>query len=114
MRPFPGPGGKWQVSTGGGMMPTWSRTQPEIIFGAEGQLMVSRYSVANGQFHAAPPAQWSAGRFEWRGPNRMFDLHADGARVALAAPSGARAPTPDRVALIFNFFDELRRRLPVP
>src|SRR5262249_27986342 len=27
VRPFPGPGGKWQISTGGGSYPTWSRTK---------------------------------------------------------------------------------------
>ena len=30
--PFPGPGGKWQVSTGGGQYPRWSRDGTEIFF----------------------------------------------------------------------------------
>ena len=114
VRPFPGPGGKWQVSTGGGTLPSWSHAQPELVYGLDGQLMVVRYAASNGAFNASKPEPWSKGRFEWRGPNRMFDLHPDGARVALATPSSAATePTPDRVVLIFNFFDQLRRRASV-
>ena len=32
VRPFPGPGGKWQISTGGGRFPTWSRNGRELFF----------------------------------------------------------------------------------
>jgi eukaryotic-like serine/threonine-protein kinase len=115
VRPFPGPGGKWQVSTEGGTLPSWSRAQPELVYGMDGQLMVARYSADNATFNAAKPERWSTSRFEWRGPNRMFDLHPDGARVALATQSNAaRAPMPDRIVLIFNLFDQLRRLAPAP
>jgi hypothetical protein len=43
----------------------------------------------------------------------MFDLHADGERVALApaaeSPTGGKQ---DRAVFVFNFFDELRRVSP--
>ena len=35
VRPFPGPGGKWQVSSAGGQGPTWSRTR--VVMGGAGQ-----------------------------------------------------------------------------
>ena len=115
VRPFPGPAGKWQVSTGGGMFPSWSRTQPELVYGIDGALMVVRYAGRTPAFTASAPVPWSKGRYEFRGPNRMFDLHPDGARVALATPSSvARVPTPDRIVLIFNIFDHLRRLVPSP
>ena len=41
VRPFPGPGAKWKISTGGGKLPTWSRTKPEIFYGLNGQIMVA-------------------------------------------------------------------------
>ena len=31
VRPFPGPGGKWQVSTDGGEYPTWSRNGKAVL-----------------------------------------------------------------------------------
>jgi hypothetical protein len=85
VRPLPGPGGKRQISTGGGVYPTWSRTKRELD-----------------------------GRFLQRGANRSFDLHPDGERFAIApatqTPGGAKQ---DHVTFIVNFFDELRRIAPV-
>ena len=40
-----------------------------------------------------------------------MDLHPDGERVAAAvATEGQAVDRQDKVAFIFNFFDELRRR----
>ena len=114
VRPFPGPGGKWLISTGGGIYPTWSRTKHELFYALNGQIMVAPYAVEGDSFRAEKPRLWSEGRFVTRGLNRMFDLHPDGERFALApvaqTPSGAKQ---DHVTFIFNFFDELRRIAPV-
>jgi serine/threonine-protein kinase len=115
VRPFPGPGGKWQISTGGGNYPTWSRTKHELLYGApSAQVMVAAFTVEGDSFRAEKPRLWSEGRFVPRTNNRSFDLHPDGARFALAPvtqePGGAKQ---DHVTFIFNFFDELRRVAPV-
>ena len=113
VRAFPGPGGKWQVSTAGGTLPSWSRTRSELLYGMDGQIMVVPYVARDGSFDAGKPAPWSAGRYEFRGPNRMLDLHPDGARVVLTLPSlSPNTALPDGVELIFNFFSELRRVAP--
>lgn len=49
VRPFPGPGGKWQVSTGGGSQPLWSHDGTELFYlAADGQLMAAPIAVASG------------------------------------------------------------------
>jgi serine/threonine-protein kinase len=116
VRPFPGAGGKWLISTGGGTFPTWSKTKHELFYGSPSQqIMVAGYSVDADSFRAEPPRLWSAERYLAREGSRMFDLHPDGERFGLA--SAAAQPTPtikqDRVTLIFNVFDELRRIAPV-
>ena len=113
VQPFPGPGGKVRVSTDGGNLVTWSRARDELFFGNNGTIMVAAFSVKAGAFHAEKPRAWSDGRYQARGHSRMFDLHPDGLRVALAPD--ARTPgrsRPDSVVFIFNFFDELRRLSP--
>ncbi len=46
VRPFPGPGGKWQISTSGGVMPTWSPNGKELFYRTGGnRIMVVTYSV---------------------------------------------------------------------
>ena len=115
VRPFPGPGGKWQVSTVGGGAPTWSRTRHELFYQTpDNRIMVAPYAVEGDSFRADKPKLWSEGRFLTRPRQRSFDLHPDGERFALAAaPEAQSSARQDKVVFIFNFFDELRRLAPV-
>jgi Tol biopolymer transport system component len=114
VQPFPGPGGKWQISTGGGVYPTWSRRRRELFYGTpSGQIMVAAFTVKGDSFRAEPPRLWSDARYVVRGMTRPFDLHPDGKRVALAAAQTPGGANQDHVTIIFNFFDELRRIAPV-
>jgi serine/threonine-protein kinase len=119
VRPFPGPGGKWQVSTGGGATPTWSRTRHELFYAApDGRIMVAPYSLDGNAFRVENPRPWSEGRYLLNGSGvtrgRHFDLHPDGDRLAVARlPEPRAAARQDHVTFIFNFFDELRRLAPV-
>lgn len=115
VRPFPGPGGKWQISTAGGLYPTWSRTRRELYYGTpnQNQIMVASYTVDGDSFRADKPRVWSSGSFTFRPRQRPFDLHPDGNRFALATPPEAQtAAKQDKLVFIFNFFDELRRLAP--
>ena len=115
VRPFPGPGGKWLVSTDGGTYPTWSRTRHEIFYASpDNRLMVASYTVEGDSFKADTPRVWSERRFSARPRMRSFDLHPDGERFVLAAaPDNEGAVKQDKLVFIFNFFDELRRLAPV-
>jgi hypothetical protein len=56
--PFPPGGGKWQVSTGGGIAPRWSRNGKELFFVApDGQMMASAISFSGNSLEAAPPVR---------------------------------------------------------
>ena len=84
VRPFPGPGGKWPVSTGGGTFPTWSRNRKELFYRAsDGTLMVAAYAAEGDSFRAEKPRQWSPGLVPFRAGIRTFDLHPDGQRFAV-------------------------------
>ena len=77
--------------------------------------MVVAFMVEGDSFRAEKPRLWSEGRyFLRRGANRMFDVHPDGERFALApAMQTSAGAKQDHVTVIFNFFDELRRIAPV-
>ena len=115
VRPFPGPGGKWQISTGGGTNPTWSRARHELFYGTpDTSIMVVPYTVAGESFRAEKPRLWSERHFTLLLRQRSFDLHPDGERFALAlVPETQTAVKQDKLVFIFNFFDELRRVAPV-
>jgi serine/threonine-protein kinase len=114
VRAFPGPGGKWQISTSGGRFPTWSRTDRQLLYrSGDLKLMVSGYVVEGDSFHAEKPRVWSATPFEARGPNRPFDLYPDGRRFAVLKSLAIETETKrDHLTLILNFADELRRIAP--
>src|SRR5438552_11823792 len=114
VRPFPGPGGKWQVSTGGGTYATWSRTRRELYYGTPDlRLMAAPYSVEGASFRSDKPRPWSDSRFT-AGQYRRFDLHPDGERFAVSKdPDVDAAEKHDKVVFVLNFFDELRRLAPV-
>ncbi len=109
VRPFPGPGGKWQVSTDGGRMPMWNRTRSELLYrAAEGRIKVASYTVEGGLFRPQTPRVWSPGLVPVRAQAVTYDLHPDGNRVAVLKASGEA----EHVTLIVDFFDELRRLAP--
>ena len=107
MRPFPGPGGKWRVSTEGGAAPRWSSKAPELLFIKQSRVFFAPYSVAGESFRADKTQPWS--------PTAMsavtYDLHPDGRRLVLAAEP-EQGPVQDHAVFVFNFFDHLRKLLP--
>jgi dipeptidyl aminopeptidase/acylaminoacyl peptidase len=115
VRPFPGPGGKWQVSTGAGLMPKWSRNGKELFYRTvDSKIMVVTYTALGDSFRADKPQLWSPGQFTGRGAaNYNFDLQPDGKRFAvLKIPETEQAAAVNKVNFIFNFFDELRSKFP--
>jgi Tol biopolymer transport system component len=115
VRPFPGPEGKWQVSTGGGSFPKWSRNGKELFYRtADSKIMVVTYAVSGDSFRADKPQLWSPGQFTDRGIDvYTFDLHPDGKRFAvLKTPGTDQNAAVNKVSFVFNFFDEISRKVP--
>ena len=117
VRPFPGPGGSWQISSARGFFPTWSQTGMELFYQRLefGQFWVASYETEGGSFQADQARLWLTRQFLDFGRNdRNFDLHPDGRRFALLdTPESEGENNLDRVVFVFNFLDELRRIAPV-
>jgi eukaryotic-like serine/threonine-protein kinase len=111
VRPYPGPGGKWQISTGGGSFPKWSPSGKELLYRTQdNRIMVVTYNASGDSFRANKPELWSPGQFSERLGAVNFDVSPDGKRVVvLRAPVSETSPI-TKVNFIFNFFDELRSK----
>jgi len=78
-------------------------------------LMVARYRVENDSFLVDKPRVWAehgAGVRTLLG-SRMYALHPDGVRIAMAPPSETETVAPTHLTFVFNLFDELRRIAPL-
>jgi serine/threonine protein kinase len=116
VRPFPGPGGKWRISTAGGRFPRWSAITHELAFrlpSGQGRIMAAPYAVIGESFRADTPQVWSPTNIYSGGANTNtgYDLHPDGKRVATFALQG-QGGGGDKVVFVFNFADYLRKIAP--
>jgi serine/threonine-protein kinase len=115
VRPFPGPGGRWQISTGGAAAgpPYWSRNGRDLFYSSPEGIWVASYTANGDAFVPGQPRRWSE-----RLPQLLTisapDLMADGKRFIAVLPSsaGTSADRPTHVTFLLNFADELRRRVP--
>jgi len=118
VQPFPGPGGRVQVSSDGGNLALWSTKKNELYFAGNQQqrMMVASYTIAGNAFTPAKAQPWTEARFSMAPPIAAygpgFDLHPDGQRFAVAPAvsqnnTGQQSST---LVLVFNLFEELRRQ----
>ena len=92
VRPFPGPGEKWQVSTGGGTLPLWSRDGRELYFESpDTRIMVADCMVQASTFASGKPRPWSETPIRDIGGISNYGLAPDGKRFAVV-------PVPEPVA----------------
>ena len=108
--PFPGPGGKWQVSSSGGKMPRWRRDGRELYFFAEDDTLTAaeveaspnKFEVRNVRplfrVSLAPEAGERIG---------SFDVTADGTRFIISASSDEAQPP---ITLVLNWPAELKKK----
>ena len=114
VRPYPGPGGRWQISSGGGAFPTWGKDGKQLYFRTrppEEKIMVVPYSARGDAFNAEKPEVWSEGLLTERGGSvRNYDIHPDGKRaLILRTPESVTRVDPNRFTFVLNFFQNLRR-----
>jgi serine/threonine-protein kinase len=106
VRPFPGPGGKSQVSTSGGGTPIWSPDGGEIFYRMGTKLMA--VPVTTGPtFRAGTPSVLFDGPYG--GP---YDVMPDGRRFVMIQTGQSSPPT--HADLVLNWFVDLRRRVSAP
>jgi dipeptidyl aminopeptidase/acylaminoacyl peptidase len=103
VRPFPGAGSQWQISTDGGIHPLWRADQREILYESpDGKLVSVDVSVSAADFESGSPRVL----FQMRpkvAPNRNFDVSPDGQRILVNTPAvdvGEQSPP---VVLVQNW-----------
>jgi Tol biopolymer transport system component len=114
VRPWPGPGQKYLVSSGGGGEPVWARNGRELFFRNGDQMLAVDVTPAGDEaFTASRPRVLFAGSFTRGGGGRTnYDVSPDG-RQFVMLNSGEEERAATQISVVLNFFDELARRVPV-
>ena len=108
IRPFPGPGGKWQVSTDGGSRPRWRRDGKELFYlGLDDKIMAAevKFGVSTVEVGSVIPL------FRFRpfsgGQRDIYDVTGDGQRFLVTSLGGLETSSP--VTLVVNWPGEIKK-----
>jgi Tol biopolymer transport system component len=102
--PFPGPGGKWQVSTMGGSVPRWRGN--EIFYVAPGNtLMVAAVAVDGARLDVGPVKKLFQARPVT--PRYFFDVSPDGQRLLVNTADEPAGSVP--LTLVVNWTAALKK-----
>ncbi|TDI36457.1 MAG: hypothetical protein E2P02_25330, partial [Acidobacteria bacterium] len=109
VQPFPGPGGRQQISIHGGRSPLWSPSGREIFYtGDESRSMMAVAIRTEPELEVGQPQRL----FEWPDSDfeRQWDVTPDGQRFVVARRAGTAGR--QQINLVLNWFQELERLAP--
>jgi Tol biopolymer transport system component/predicted Ser/Thr protein kinase len=112
VQPYPGPGGKWQISTDGGMDPVWNPNGLELFY-RNGNKMMAVDVSSNPSFAAGKPRMLFEGKYEGAPvPVANFDVSPDGQRFLMLKPAEQEQAAPTQINVVLNWFEELKQKVP--
>jgi serine/threonine-protein kinase len=117
VRPFPDANsGRWQISTGGGTRPLWTRSGKELFYLGPGGAVMSASVEGGSAFRAGNPTRLFERPYfpASEAPGRTYDVSPDGQRFLMVKVGGASGETAEATSIIVvqNWTEELKRLVP--
>jgi hypothetical protein len=113
VQPYPDPGGKRLVSTGGGTEPVWNPNGRELFYRAGNKMMA--VDIA-----AGPTFAWNKPRTLFEGPYlptpgtfANYDVSRDGQHFLMIKPGEPALAAPTQINVVLNWSEELKLKVPV-
>ena len=112
VQPYPGPGGKWQISTDGGTEPVWNPNGRELFYRSGDKMMAVDIATQPGLTAGKP-------RMLFEGPYMPtpltfpdYDASPDGQRFLMLKPTEQAQSAPTQINVVLNWFEELKQKVP--
>jgi Tol biopolymer transport system component len=105
--PYPGPGGRFPISVDGGTFPRWSSNGRELFY-RQGDKVMAVDIETNPRFRAGTPRLLFGG-IQY---SNSYDVDPEGKRFLMLKLPTAQPSAADRVEVVLNWFDELKRLAP--
>ena len=112
VQPYPGPGGKWQISTEGGTEPAWNPNGRELFY-RSGDKMMAVDIATKSSFVAGKPRILFEGQYvptPVTAPN--YDVTPDGQRFLMLKSTEQVQAAPTQINVVLNWFEELKQKVP--
>ena len=107
--------GRWQVSTSGGTIPTWTRGGRELVYlDSANHLTTVPVETTGSTFRAGTPATLSTTAYATPVAWRSYDVSPDGQRFLMIkeGAGGIETPAPPSMVVVQNWLEELKRLVP--
>jgi Tol biopolymer transport system component len=112
VQPYPGPGGKWQISTEGGNEPVWNPNGRELFYRVADKMMgvdiATQPSFAAGKPHILFERPYATAAQSV--PN--YDVSPDGQRFLMLKLNEAQEAAPTQINVVLNWFEESKQKVP--
>jgi serine/threonine-protein kinase len=108
VRPFPGPGGRWTVSTGGGKEPVWARNGRELFY-RNGDRIMAVTVTSDATFSASKPRVLFEAKAPLLDVEASFDVTPNGDFLMIEA--GESDTPPAQINVVLNWLQEVRQRV---
>jgi dipeptidyl aminopeptidase/acylaminoacyl peptidase len=108
--PFPGPGGKWQVSMAGGSRPAWRRDGKEIVYlSPDDKLMATEVGAKGSNFEVGAVHPLFQARLHRSGTffPTLYDAARDAQRMLVNTSTAQRSNTP--ATLVVHWTADLKK-----
>ena len=113
VQPYPGPGGKYQISSEGGAEPVWNPTGKELFY-RSGNKMMAVDITTQPSFSAGKPKMLFEGPYlptPLTFPN--YDVSLDGQRFLMIKPAEQNSSSSlTQIVVVQNWFEELKQKVP--
>jgi serine/threonine-protein kinase len=112
VQPYPGPGGKWQISTEGGTEPVWNPNGRELFY-RSGDKMMAVDIATQPSFAAGKPRRLFEGQYQQTSATApYYDVSPDGQRFLMLKPTEQAQAAPTQINVVLNWFEELKQKVP--
>src|SRR5713101_222540 len=110
VQPYPGPGGKWQISTECGTEPVWNPNGRELFYRSGDKMMAVDIATQPGFTVSKPRVLFEGPYLPTPATLPNYDVSPDGQRFLMLKPSEQAAPT--QINVVLNWFEELKQKVP--
>jgi serine/threonine-protein kinase len=113
VQPYPGPGGKWQISTEGGNEPSWNRNGRDLFY-RSGNKMMAVEVTTQPTFSAGKPKVLFVGQYlavQAGLTGTAYDVSPDGQRFLMVKETEPSTSV-TQINVVLNWTEELKQKVP--